>query len=284
MNNFNFALITPSYALDFERCQLLCMSVERFISHPVKHYVIVDQRDLPLFRQLETQNREILTKQSILPWWIKSLPSSYHVWLSLKTLPLRGWIIQQIIKIAAAQQIDADVAVLVDSDVVFVRPFDLRNFVRNDQVRLFRNPTGNDVQQKMHLKWHQSASRLLGLPDVDMTLPDYVGHIITWRRDRVLQMCQHVEKISGRGWIETLGNSWHLGECILYGIFIDRILKEQSGHYHEEKNICHDYWFPRPLSDEQLQTFIREIHPDHLALTISAKAGIPVERYKVLLN
>jgi hypothetical protein len=284
MKKLDFSIITPSYALDFERCELLCRSIERFVSPPVNHFVIVDQRDLQLFRQLETANRQIITKQSILPVWIKSLPFSHHVWLSLKTPPIRGWIIQQIIKIAAAQQIDADVSVLIDSDVVFVRPFDVHNFVREGRVRLFRNPTGNDVQRKMHLKWHQSASRLLGLPDLDMTLPDYVGHIITWRRDRVLQMCQHVEKISGRGWIETLGNSWHLGECILYGIFVDRILKEQSGHYHEEHNICHDYWFPRPLSDEQLENFIREISIEHVAVTISAKAGMPVARYKTILE
>ncbi len=284
MKNLDFCIITPSYALDFERCQLLCRSIERFISHPVKHYVIVDQRDLPLFRQIETPNRQIHTKQSILPWWIKSIPSCHHVWLSLKTLPLRGWIIQQIIKIAAAQQIDADVSVLIDSDVVFVRPFDLHNLVRNDQVRLFRNPNGNDVQRKLHFKWHQSASRLLSLPDVDMTIPDYVGHIITWRRDRVLQLCQHIERVSGREWIETLANSWHLGECVLYGIFIDRILKERSGHYYDTQNICHNYWFPQALSDEQLQHFIREIHPDQVALMISAKAGMPVERYETLVE
>jgi hypothetical protein len=284
MKKLDFSIITPSYALDFERCELLCRSIERFVSPPVNHFVIVDQRDLQLFRQLETANRQIITKQSILPWWIKSSSFSHHVWLSLKTYPIRGWIIQQIIKIAAAQQIDAAVSVLIDSDVIFVRPFDVHSFVRKGRVRLFRNPIGNDVQRKMHLKWHQSASRLLGLPNVDMTLPDYVGHIITWRRDHVLQMCQHVEKISGREWIETLGNSWHLGECVLYGIFVDRILKEQSGHYHEEHNICHDYWFPRPLSDEQLEKFIREISIEHLAVTISAKAGMPVDRYKIILE
>lgn len=284
MKNADFCLITPSYALDFERCQLLCRSIEKFISPPVKHYVIVDQIDLPLFRQLESPNRQIITKQSILPWWIKSIHSFPQVWLSLKTPPLRGWIIQQIIKIAAAQQIDADVSVLIDSDVVFIRDFDLHKFVRNDQVRLFRNPKGNDIQRKMHFKWHQSASRLLGLPDVDMTIPDYVGHIITWRREHVLQLCEHIEQRSGRSWIETLGNSWHLGECVLYGIFIDRILQEHSGHYYEEHNICHNYWFPQPLSDEQLKTFLDEIRPEHIAVSISAKSDMPLERYKPILE
>jgi hypothetical protein len=258
--------------------------VERFISPSVKHYVIVDQIDLQLFRQLETPNTKILTKESILPWWIKRLPLSKNLWMSLKSIPLRGWLIQQIVKIAAAQQIDEEVAVFVDSDVVFVRPFNLHNLVRDGLVRLFRNPEGNDVQREMHFKWHQSASHLLGLAEVDMTIPDYIGHIITWKRENVLQLCQQIERVSGRGWIETLANSWHLSEYVLYGIFIDHILKEQSGHYYESQNICHDYWFPESLSDEQLQKFVAEISPEHVAVMISAKSGMPVERYQPLLE
>lgn len=284
MNKVNLGLITPSYAPDFERCKLLCRSVEHFISPSVNHYVIVDQRDLQLFRQLEKPNTKILTVESILPWWIKRVPFLNKSWLSIKTLPIRNWLIQQIVKIAAAQQIDEDVSVFVDSDVVFVRPFNLQSLTYEGRVRMFRNPKGNEVQRKMHFKWHQSASHLLGLPDVDMSIPDYIGNVITWRRNHVLQLCQHLEKISGRGWIETLGNSWHLSEYVLYGIFINRILKEQSGHYYEAQNICHDYWLPQPLSDEQLHNFIGEIRLEHVAVMISAKAGMPVERYKPLLE
>jgi hypothetical protein len=284
MKNADFGLITPSYAPDFERCKLLCQSVENFISPSFTHYVIVDKRDLLLFRQLETQHTKILTVESILPWWIKRVPLLKKNWMSLKTLPIRNWLVQQIVKIAASQQIDEEISVFVDSDVVFVRPFNLHSLTHDGRVRLFRNPEGNDVQRQMHLKWHQAASRLLGLANVDMSIPDYIGNIITWRRDNVLQLCEHIEKLSGRGWIETLANSWHLSEYVLYGIFIDRILKEQSGHYYEAQNICHDYWFPQSLSDEQLEKFIAEISPEHVAVMISAKAGMPVERYQPLLE
>jgi hypothetical protein len=284
MNNVNFGLITPSYAPDFARCQLLCQSVERFVSPPFTHYVIVDQRDVQLFSQLANQNTKILTVEAILPWWIKRVPFIKKSWLSLKTIPIRNWLVQQIVKLATAQQIDEDVSVFVDSDVTFVRPFNLESLTRDDQIRLFRDPNGNDVQRNMHFKWHEAASRLLGLPDVDMTIPDYIGNIITWKRENVVQLCQHLEKVSGRGWIETLANSWHLSEYILYGIFIDRILKEQSGHYYEPENICHDYWYTQPLPDEQLQNFFGEIRPEHVAVMISAKSGMPVERYKPFLE
>jgi len=281
---FSFALITPSYAPDFSRCQLLCKSVEKFIAPLVKHYIIVDQRDKYLFLKLENKTTKVLTAQSILPWWIQQLPVVCRVWLSLKTPPLRGWIIQQIIKISAAQCIREDVSIFVDSDVVFVKPFDCNSLVRNAYVRLFRGSEGNSTQREMHYKWHQSASELLGLSDINMNIPDYIGNIITWRRDHVLQLCDYLEKISGKSWVETIARTWNFSEYVLYGIFNDRILGEQSGHYADANNICLDYWFPKSLSDEELQSFLDSIHPDQVAVMISAKANIPVDRYEHLLD
>lgn len=284
MNKFDFGIITPSYAPDFERCQLLCRSIEQFISPSVTHYIIVDQRDLPLFNQLKGPTTEIITKESILPWWIKNFPFVKNGWLSLKTLPIRGWLLQQIVKIAVAQLINEDVAVFVDSDVVIVRPFNFQSLIRNGQVRLYDEPNGNFAHMKMHVKWHQSTSNLLGLPPIKMPAPDYIDHIITWRRDNVLKLCQHLESVSGRGWIETLGSSWHLSEYILYGTFIDHVLKDQSGHYCDAQKLCHDYWSPQPMSDKQLQNFMVAIQPEHVAVMISAKAGMSTQEYQNLLK
>jgi len=98
--SFQFALITPSYAPDFERCRLLCQSVEKFISPSVPHYIIVEQRDLPLFRQIQSSHTEIITVESVLPWWLKRLPLVKNGWLSFKTFPIRNWITQQLVKIS----------------------------------------------------------------------------------------------------------------------------------------------------------------------------------------
>jgi hypothetical protein len=102
MKTFDFCIVTPSYAPDFERCRLLCKSIEQFVTPPVDHYVIVERRDLRLFRQLQGSRTEILPVQSILPWWIRRLPGARRWWLSMKTPPIRNWICQQLIKIAAA--------------------------------------------------------------------------------------------------------------------------------------------------------------------------------------
>lgn len=280
----SFAIITPSYAPDFQRCRLLCQSIDAFIKPLVNHYIIVDHDDLFLFRQLQSPHRYILTKESLLPWWFKRLPIAQNIWFSFKTAPVRGWLIQQIIKIAAAQQIKEEVIVFVDSDVVFIRPFDLNNFVRGDKVRLFREPLGNDIQKKIQYKWHQAASRLLALPNIDNQMPDYIGQIVTWRHDHAIQLCNHLEQVGGKNWLEVLANSWHVSEYALYGIFVNRILQERSQHYFDPQIICHDYWEPISLSQQQLENFIEQIRPEHVAIMISAKAKMAPSYYQPIIT
>ena len=46
------AIVTASYAPDFERCRLLCETIDRFVTGASHHYILVEQRDVALFRQL----------------------------------------------------------------------------------------------------------------------------------------------------------------------------------------------------------------------------------------
>lgn len=284
MSSFRFGIITPSYAPDFERCRLLCQSIDQFVAPRINHYIIVDRADLALFSSLRQPHTQIITKEEILPWWIKRVPWGKNSWVSLKSLPLRGWLLQQIIKISAAQYIDEEVAVFVDSDVSFVRPFNFQSFVRNDQVRLYDEPDGNFDWMHTHVKWHQNASLLLDLPPTPFPAPDYIDHVITWRRDNVVKMCEHVEQVSGRGWIETLSRVWHLSEYILYGTFVDRVLGEQAGHDRISQKLCHSYWGETPMSDDQLQGFMQEIAPEHVAVMMSAKSKMSVNQYEAALQ
>jgi hypothetical protein len=282
--NPTFGIITPSYAPDFQRCQLLAWSIGEFVQPPFQHYIIVDRRDYGLFRLLNNAHTRVLTVESVLPWWIWREPFWGKFWLSLKTRPMRNWILQQIVKIAVAQQITEDVAVFIDSDVTFVRPFALTSLTRSGELRLFRDDIGNETQRQMHHKWHQSASKLLNLPNINPAVPDYIGNLITWKKTNVVQMCDYLEQISGRGWIETLGNVWNLSEYVLYGTYIDRVLGAAAAHYPDAHNFCHDYWMPENLDDQKLQNWIAGVARDQVAVMISAKAGISVDRYAAMIQ
>jgi Family of unknown function (DUF6492) len=282
MKALDFAIITPSYAPDFQRCQLLSWSIERFIAQPITHYIIVDRQDLDLFRQLQKPNTEIITVESVLPSWLVKMPFVKNGWFSFKTLPIRNWLLQQIVKIEVSRQIERDVLAFVDSDVAFIRPFNFQTFVREDRARFFRIPDADNTQ--MHNRWSQSAAQLLGLPPIDYAGARYVGNAITWRRENVFKMCERVEQVSGRGWIEALCNTWHFSEYTLYGIFVDYILKENSGHYEDPNNLCQEHWEDRPLSEPELQKFFTEITPEQVAVMISAKSGMSIDRYHTLLK
>lgn len=280
MKSPEFAIITPSYTPDFERCKLLAWSVQEFCQTPATHYIIVTRKDFPLFKQLQGPHTEIITVESILPKWLIKLPFVKNGWLSLKTPPVRNWIAQQLVKVSVGQHISQDVMTFVDSDLAFIRPFSLQNFVQDSKVRLFR--VGVDDSERAVTPWEKSAANLLSLPV--KPIPNYIGGVVTWKRDNVLKMHRHIEQVSGRDFVEALCYSWHLSEYILYGAFAEFVLQEDSGHFWSDRPICQEYWNPVNLSEPELVTFFREINAEHIAVMISAKANIPSHRYQALIE
>ncbi len=276
MKQFEFAVVTPSYTPDFERCKLLARSVQKFVQ-PATHYIIVTQKDFPLFKQLQGPTTEILVVESLIPRWLFKMPLFKNGWLSLKTPPVRNWILQQIVKLSAGFQIQKDVLIYVDSDVSFIRPFDLQTLVRGEQVRLFRAEQDGPIDD-----WDRASAKLLGLPP--QKFANYLQGIMTWRHDNVVKLFQHLEAVSGQGAIETLCRSWHLSEYQLYGTFVDHFLQDQSGHFWDAGGLCKEYWDPANLSDTELEHFLSNTEPNHVAVMISAKAGISPNRYQALLE
>ena len=162
------AIVTASYAPDFERCRLLCETIDRFVTGAPRHYILVEQRDVALFRQLETRDRMIISERDLLPHWLRPYddPLSLfkrRIWLSLKTQPLRGWHVQQLRRIAIAAHVREDALVYVDSDVAFVKPFDCRVFWRDGLVRLFRRDDGIATALSDQEIWSQNAGTALGI-------------------------------------------------------------------------------------------------------------------------
>ena len=89
---------------------------------------------------------------------------------------MRGWILQQVVKLAAIAASEDDVVLLVDSDIEFIRPFTAEMFVRNGMVRFFSKPDQIDKRLSRHMTWHRVARALLGLPPAE---PPYAGlHLV----------------------------------------------------------------------------------------------------------
>src|SRR5271169_1306491 len=122
------ALITPTYSHDLERCTLLCESVDRHVGAFANHYLIVPDDELKLFAKFDKGRRHVLPLSQLLPSWLKALPrfirrNNRQYWWALRGKPVNGWHIQQFAKIAAAHMVPETASCMLDSDVVFFRPF-----------------------------------------------------------------------------------------------------------------------------------------------------------------
>ena len=132
-----------------------------------------------------------LTKWTCFPAGSGHIPIPFYlgrrrVWLSLRTLPLRGWHAQQLRRIAIADKIAEEALFYCDSDVAFLKPFDCASLWRGTDLRLFRRD--NELlgerpgDQKL---WADNAALLLGIKDAPVLPHGYVGTLIAWRRDRL---------------------------------------------------------------------------------------------------
>lgn len=281
------AIVTASYAPDFERCRLLCETMDRHVTGAQHHYILVEGRDVGLFRQLERPGRTVVDERDLLPRWLRVFddPLSLfrrRVWLSLRTKPLRGWHVQQMRRIAVAAHVPQEVLVYVDSDVAFLKPFDCGVFQQEGKVRLFRRsdpragwlPGNHDV-------WWQNAAEVLGIASPVASPNDYISTLIAWRGSTVRKMCARIEATQGKGWVDVLGSVRKFSECMLYGRFVDEVLNGE-GHFHGAEEFCRVHWLGKALSDAEFRDFVAGMSPEQVAIGMQSFIGTDLGRIRRL--
>lgn len=275
------AIVTASYDKDFERCKLLCETIDTYASGFTNHYILVEARDVALFRQLAGPRRIIVDERELLPSWLRAFPDPTtwgrrRIWLSLKTKPLRGWHVQQLRRIAIANHVQEDAFFYIDSDVAFVRPFDCNSLWQKDRLRLLVRPgaLGGSQARQEHLIWSANTARLLGLEASPHALDDYIGTLIGWRRDAILGMCERIEQQNHMHWVAALGRTRRFSECMLYGRYVDDVLKG-AGHFHATSDLCRVYWVAPPPTEDEFRTFIAELEPEQVAIGMQSFLGFP---------
>src|ERR1019366_6084207 len=94
------AIVTPSFRGDLDRWRLLVDSVARHVPASVPHYLVVDRRDVPMFRAMESGRTRLLVVEEVIPWWIMRVPGVRRFWWSWRSRPIKNWILQQIVKLS----------------------------------------------------------------------------------------------------------------------------------------------------------------------------------------
>jgi len=273
-----FALVTPSYHLDYEVCRILIDSVHRFVPAEVAHYVIVSGDDVDLFRQCADERTRVLVQEDIVPERFWRVPFARKWRVNPKTIPVRGWIWQQMVKLSIGNRIDADAYLIIDSDCLFVEPFDPRSLIVDGKVPFYREEKDWYRTNPESQKWSDVSRRMLRLPPFEE--PHSVGYINPlefWRRDVLLKLHAHVA--NGRrptALLHDVAWSIRFSEYVLYGVYVDKLLGlAQSGHYEFARHLSHEYWPETPLSPSQLEDFKSKRADGDVLVMINAKSRTP---------
>jgi hypothetical protein len=272
------AIVTKSFAPDFELCVDLHRSVLRCLPESVHHNIIVPRQDQRLFSQLAGPRTHIRPESDFLPRSFVPVPrTNMMVNLRRPLPPARGWILQQIVKLAAVAASEEDVVLVADSDVEFVRPFEAGELVESGVVRFYRKPQAVDEHLPRHVIWHQVARRLLGLPKAEPPYTDYISAMLACDPAIVRRMLDRITAVTGRPWATAIARQVHFSEWTLYGVFVDDVLGAPANSHASGDPLCHAHWGTTPLTQAGAREFLRGLQPTDIAAMISAKSRTPVE-------
>ncbi len=272
------AVLTPSYGPDLDLCRELNHSVLASSPPDVHHHIIVPRRDERRFAAARGPRTHVAAVDGLLPTSMRGLPGT-NLWVNLRRPwpPVRGWVMQQIVKLRAAALLGAELILLADSDVLLVRPVSSATLLDQGLPRFYRAPGAVHAGMPEHRRWHDVARRLLGLPASPAgPLNDYVSPFNLWTRTVVLALCEHLEHVNGRPWVEVLAAELTFSEFILYGVFVDEVLGSAAPLARTDKTLCHSYWPCSPLDGESAAKFATEMQVDDVALMVSAKSRTPL--------
>jgi Family of unknown function (DUF6492) len=271
----DLAVLTPTFRGDAALFRDLHHSVLANTASSVVHHIVVPPSDAHLFREFEGARCQIWTHRNLLPRYCMSVPHASGLTLNLRRPwpPVRGWVVQQIMKLAGAAVIDARAVLIVDSDAVFVREATLDQFIHNGRLWHYRKDGAVTADMDRHVLWHNVARKLLGLPGIAVPpLPDYVSPISLWDPVVVRSLTAHISDSTGRDWVDAIGSQLHVSEFVVYGVFVDQIF---GGMAPRDGDLCHNYYERTSLSPAEAAAFADEMPSSTLGAMISSHSRTP---------
>ncbi|MDF0515674.1 DUF6492 family protein [Bradyrhizobium yuanmingense] len=275
------ALLTASYAKDIERFSLLSESIDTWLSGYTRHYVLVNDEDVPLFARFSSDKRVIVPASRYLPKWLFALPpalqlGSRRVWLSLLSSPVHGWHIQQILKIAGVLNAPEQRVCILDSDNLFFREFDVSRYAGAETTPLFVTRKAIAADHPLHGLWLRTVDQLLGIKERSFPADDYVGNALVWDRDTARAMTDAIKSATGLSWALALCRKKKFSEYLLYGNFVATSPEHMARHRITEDSIAVSHWDDTPLDRPAIEAMMRTASPEQVALCIQSYSSTSI--------
>ena len=277
----SWAFVTPSYSGDLQRCNLLCRSMDAFLTGNWHHYVVVDRPHFALFKHLQSPRRSVLLTDDVMPAKMRLL---FHIpfvggrslWWSPQTGFSLGWLVQQMVKIGISSVVQEDGLAYCDSDVFFLKPLDTANLTHEGRFRLYRTSVRQSVDVITNRPLFSPCLDLLGLSK-DQEYFTYIENFITWRRQTVLEMRDHLANRHKGQWYNAFRNRIQISEYNLYGLFVDEVQKEQQFHYHTSNSLCRTQWNKQQQTEADAATVCAALEPHQVAVGFQSFLGVDVK-------
>ncbi|MBG1233926.1 DUF6492 family protein [Aestuariivirga litoralis] len=279
----SWGVVTPSYAGDYERCLLLCRSMDEFLDGNWHHYVIVDKPHFEMFKHLASERRSVWLTEDVVPvkmHLILTLPflGGRSVWWSRETGLSIGWHMQQMVKIGMAAKVTHQGLAYLDSDVFFLRPYHTDQMVRNGRLRFYQHPPRLKIDDMRNPKFARTSLKMLGLADTG-AYNGYVDNFVTWHRQEVLDMCAHLAARYGGSWYRAFRNRIQLSEYMLYGLYVDEVDHNRDERlYPDAVQMCTTIWDDKKLVVTDIENFCRKLEPYEVAIGVQSFLGVSVKQ------
>ncbi|MGV3573896.1 MAG: DUF6492 family protein [Devosia sp.] len=275
----SISLITPSYSGDFASCQLLCASIDRFVTGHDMHYLVVGDEDAALFAPLAGPRRRIVPHSQLLPkfWPLLRWRRRLYWWAPGLGLPVYGWHLQQLRKIAMTLAQQSERIMCIDSDNCFCRPLDLGPIATSAEVPLFVAPGDVGPERPAHVTWLQNAHRLLGLAPPELPGDDFIGQMIVWERQTLGEITAKIESVQRRPWWSAIVRLRQFSEYLIYGAAVKHDPALAARHERVTQSRCLTYWSGAALDEAGLSDFIATMRPEQSAIAIQSHTKTPIE-------
>jgi len=279
-------LLTCSMARDIEIFDVLARSVDRHVDPDIRHTVIVPAADCAAFAQYASDRRRIVAQESVLPMRLFALPRRLSalsflsgalrrpLYLTPRLSLMRGWMIQQILKIEFARRSPARAVMHVDSDVFFVRRLSARDAVdAQGRVRFFHVPGQQPIAA--HRAWIEAAADCLGIEVPADFATHYIDNCVLWSSETARGMVARIEAAHGRPYHEVLLRHGTISEYFIYGIYAD-LVAQNRGLAAETHSFCNSFWPETANAAFDFKTQVARMTPKNCAMAVQSTHGFPV--------
>lgn len=212
-------------------------------------------------------------------WWYPlaraALPA--QAWRFAAHAGRPGWITQQIVKLSIPGLVAAGPVAILDSDVFFLRPFSLDELDASSGTRSLMRAEPTDEASRHRDHMHR-ARELLSLPE-GPSGHHYMAYPAIWYPEWVLALQRRLELGSGKDWRRTLFEARTFSEYLLYGVFVEELLKPANlrvrlERFHAGVWNLGDF---RDLLARQHSPRGRDVLP--LTMVVQSNLGIPATEY-----